>query len=211
MQYYVDAESISDFGFNPFELSGETLTINAVPTPEPLLEAANGQPYLSGVLSTATRYEMQFGYVEARMDLPAGIGLWSSFWMLASDYNETALRPRMFISEYSGGRPDSIYHNFQYEDADGAVRSPGQFKVEDETLSEGFHTVGLAWTPEDLVFYLDGEPQYRVIGDRIPQQAMYLILNLAVGGVWVNDPDETTPNPAQLVIDYVRVYERNAS
>lgn len=208
-QYYVDTESLPDFGYDPFSLADGQLTISAIPTPSELLESAANQPWLSGVLTTATRFDMLYGYVEARVDVPVGSALWSSFWMLSSDFNETALRPRVFIGEYDGGRPTSLFHNYQYEDSDGAVRSPGQFRIDEGSLPDGFHTLGLAWTPDDLVYYIDGEPRYRVVGDRLPQQAMYLILNLAIGGVWVSDVDSSTPDPAELIIDYVRVYERS--
>jgi|GEM_PF-1177471 beta-glucanase (GH16 family) len=206
-QYYVDTESLPDFGYDPFRVEGGTLTISAIPTPAELSASASGQPWLSGVLTTATRFDMQYGYIEARVDLPVGAGVWPSLWMLSSDYNETDLKPRVFIAEYNGGQPGSIFHNYQYEDTNGAVRSPGQFRVQEETLADGFHTLGLSWTPDDLVYYINGEPRYRVVGDRLPQQAMYLILNLAIGGVWVDEPDASTPNPVELTVDYVRIYE----
>lgn len=209
LQYYVDIEQQPDFGFNPFSVDDGVLSITATPTPAALEEAANNQPWLSGVLTTANRFDMQTGYVEARMDLPEGIGLWSSFWMLSSDYNATTLRPRVFVSEFNGGNGDAIFHNYQYEDENGAVRSPGQFVAEEPDVGEGFHTFGLSWTPEELLFYVDNEPHYRVVGDQIPQQAMYLILNLAVGGVWVDAPDASTGDAPAVQIDYVRVYERN--
>ena len=40
-------------------------------------------------------------------------------------------------------------------------------------------------------------------------RSMYLILNLAVGGVWPGDPDETTDfDRAELAVDWVRVYQK---
>ena len=36
----------------------------------------------------------------------------------------------------------------------------------------------------------------------------FVVLNLAVGGTWPGDPDASTPFPAQLRVDYVRVYRR---
>jgi beta-glucanase (GH16 family) len=32
-------------------------------------------------------------------------------------------------------------------------------------------------------------------------------MNLAVGGDWPGNPDNTTPNPADMLVDYVRVYK----
>jgi serralysin len=35
---------------------------------------------------------------------------------------------------------------------------------------------------------------------------MYLLANLAVGGNWPGSPDNTTPFPAEMKIDYIRAY-----
>jgi beta-glucanase (GH16 family) len=34
----------------------------------------------------------------------------------------------------------------------------------------------------------------------------YLMMSLAVGGDWAGDPDSKTPPPADVLVDYVRVY-----
>ena len=36
----------------------------------------------------------------------------------------------------------------------------------------------------------------------------HLLLNVAVGGDWPGDPDDTTEFPQRMEIDYVRVYQR---
>jgi len=36
----------------------------------------------------------------------------------------------------------------------------------------------------------------------------HLIINLAVGGKWTGNPNMTTPLPATMRVDYVRVYQR---
>ncbi|MDZ7835064.1 MAG: hypothetical protein U5K84_06690 [Alkalibacterium sp.] len=38
-------------------------------------------------------------------------------------------------------------------------------------------------------------------------QEFFMIMNLAVGGWYDEDPDGTTEFPAQVEVDYVRVYE----
>jgi beta-glucanase (GH16 family) len=37
-------------------------------------------------------------------------------------------------------------------------------------------------------------------------QPFFLILNLAVGGSWPGAPNATTPFPAKMLVDWVRVY-----
>ncbi len=204
LQYYVDTQSNPDFGYNPFSFDGESLIISAVETPVNLSAVANNQPYLSGVLSSAGKFEMTHGYIEARMDFPEGTGLWPAFWMLSADFE--ALKPQLFIAEGNGAIPESIFHNYNYHDANGNLRSPGQWQVTDETFSEGFHILGVSWKSDELLFYIDGIPRYRIIGENVPNQAMYLIANLAVGGVWTGSPDAATPSPAKLKIDYIRAY-----
>lgn len=204
LQYYVDTQSNPTFGYNPFSFDGESITISAVQTPANLLAVANNQSYLSGVLTTAGKFEMLHGYVEARMDFPAGTGLWPAFWMLSAEFE--SLKPQLFIAEGNGAQPDSLYHNYNYHDANGNLRSPGQWQVTHEDFAEGFHTLGVSWKSDELLFYVDGIARYRIIGDNVSNQAMYLIANLAVGGVWTGSPDADTANPAKLKIDYIRAY-----
>jgi beta-glucanase (GH16 family) len=162
---------------------------------------------LSGALTTAGKFDVTYGYIETRVDLPSGLGLWPAFWMLSSEFVD--LKPQLFVMEYDGGRANSVFHNYNYQDVDDNLRSPGQWEVVEEGLSEGFHTVGVEWSPEALLFYVDGKPRYKITGENVSRQAMYMILNLAVGGVWTGAPDATTQIPASYVIDYVRVYEKN--
>lgn len=203
-QYYIDTQSNGNFGYNPFTFDGEALTISAIETPANLNAVANAQPYLSGVLSTAGKFDMTYGYVEARMDLPEGTGLWPAFWMLSTEFE--SLKPQLFIVEGNGGQPESVFHNYNYHDEEGNLRSPGQWQVTQDEFAEGFHTFAVSWKAEELLFYVDGIPRYRIVGENVSSQAMYLITNLAVGGVWTGSPDSSTTLPGELKIDYIRAY-----
>jgi beta-glucanase (GH16 family) len=207
MQYYVDVQNNPDFGYDPFLLNGGILTISAIETPDALRSAANEQPWLSGALTTAGKFDFTYGYVEARVDPQAGRGLWPAFWMLSSEF--VNLKPELFVMENDGSRPNSIFHNYNYTDSDGSLRSPGQWEVMSTEFSEGFQKVGVSWSPQELLFYINDVPRYRIVGENVGRQNMYLILSLAVGGIWPGAPDGTTPVPAELLVDYVRVYQRN--
>lgn len=205
LQYYVDTQGSSDFGYNPFSLDGETLTISAIETPESLRAAASEQAWLSGVLTTADHFDLTYGYIETRISVEEGRGLWPAFWMLGSALD--GLRPELFIMEHDGSKRDSFFHNYNYQDSSGDLLSPGQQEVIREGLSSGFHTVGVRWSESEMLFYIDGTPSYRIIGENVPRENMYLILNLAIGGIWPGAPDATTPRPASISIDYVRAYQ----
>ncbi len=205
LQFYVDAQTNGEDSLpSPFSFDGEHLTISATPTTESQRASANEQAYLSGMLTTRNLFDITYGYVEARVRLQPGRGIWPSLWLLGSDTE--GLNPEVYVFEYDGSKPDSIFHNYNYLDSEGNLRSPGQQEVEVNGLSDEFRTLGLRWSPGELLYYLDDQPSYRIIGDNVPAESMYLVLNLAMGGVWPGAPDATTPDPATLVVDYVRVY-----
>ena len=59
---------------------------------------------------------------------------------------------------------------------------------------------------------MDGSPYFTINRSQIPppnqwalDNSMYIILDLAVGGVWPGSPTASTPFPARMVVDYVRV------
>lgn len=206
-QYYVDTQTNPDSAFIPFSFDGESLIIAATPTPAELEGVSNGQDYVSGALTTLDKFEMQYGYIEARVNVPAGAGLWPSMWMLGTEFE--GLKPQLYMMEFNGGSLDSFFHNYNYTDEDGNLRSPRQHEVVVNGASEGFQTIGVRWSVGELTYYVNGFPTFQVNGENVASQAMYFIMNLAVGGLWVDEPDETTPDPAQFKVDYVRVYQRN--
>eukprot|EP00622_Pseudochattonella_farcimen_P000267 FR734720.1.p1 GENE.FR734720.1~~FR734720.1.p1 ORF type:complete len:152 (+),score=10.97 FR734720.1:52-456(+) len=70
-----------------------------------------------------------------------------------------------------------------------------------------------------MVFFIDGVAWYEVdkcrwwtghagAADSAPfDQKFYLILNIAVGGVYTGDPSQNTEWPQDMRVDYVRVYQ----
>ncbi len=204
-QHYVDAQNNDENFASPFSFDDGVLTINATRTPEGEQSAAFEQPWLSGMLTTREDFNFTYGYVEARISVEEGVGLWPSVWMLGSEFD--GLQPQIYIMEHDGSKPDVVAHNYIFTDSQGDVRSPGQQSVAVSGFTSGFNTVGLSWNADELMFFVNGQPTYRVIGDSVPSEDMYLILNLAMGGIWVGDTDQSTPDPAELKIDYVRVYQ----
>ncbi len=206
-QYYVDTQSNPNSEFNPFSFDGEALIISAASTPDSMVGSVNGQSYVSGALTTLNKFDMSYGYIEARVDVPEGRGLWPSLWMLGTDFVD--LKPQLYLMEFNGGNPNSFYHNYNYTDAEGNLRSPKQHEVVVNGASAGWHTMGVRWSVGELTYYVNGYPTFKITGENVPSQAMYFIMNLAVGGLWVDEPDDSTPQPSEFKVDYVRVYQRN--
>ena len=172
-------------------------------------------PYTSGIVTTGryyaedpgeTRFEATEGYFEMRAKLPSGQGLWPAFWMLPSSLHD---KPEIDIMELLGHRPDMLELHFQYEDGAGNPSNIGRhLRTNDLTLD--WHVFAAEWSSEQIVWYLDGVEMWRYTDQRfIPDVPMYLLINLAVGGDWPGDPDETTEFPATMKVDYVRAWVRS--
>lgn len=186
---------------------------------------ANGN-WTSARVTTRGIRQFQYGRIEARMKMPQGMGLWPAFWMLGASFptegwpaagavdivenvgltsrsnglGPTVVRSSLHAPGYAGG--NSLRRNYQL--ANGG-------RVDDA----GFHTYGIIWSPGMIQFYVDDPSNIFFIqnvsdlpegGKWVFDHPFYLVLNLAVGGDWSGDPDNTTPSPSDMLVDYVRVY-----
>jgi len=80
-QFYIDPD---EHGFSPFSIHRGVLSITARPTPRQLRGVVEGQPYVSGVLTTEKTFAQKYGRFDIRAKVPFGQGLWSAFWLLPS-------------------------------------------------------------------------------------------------------------------------------
>ena len=171
-------------------------------------------PYTSGMVTTGryyeedpseVRFEAVRGVFEMRAKVPSGQGLWPAFWMLPSTRES---KPEIDIMELLGHRPERLELHFHYRNDAGQSRNVGH-KVRTSDLSAGWHTYSVEWTSQEIVWYLDGVEvwQYDDLR-RIPDEPIYMLINLAVGGDWPGAPDASTKFPAVMEVDYVRAWSR---
>lgn len=234
-QMYVDAGHMhADFSWSPFELTGETLKISAEPTSDSLQAPERPAPdselwnkpfteyrqnpdldvseieYLSGIITSYESFKMTHGYVETRAKLPPGQGLWPAFWMLPTHYVNTV--PEIDVMEFLGNNVSRVYNTYHYFDvpAGWQLISTPSFPVDATDWTQKFHTFGMEWSPRRIRWYIDGQMTHEITDAEfdIPEQAMYLLANLAVGGNWPGEADATTPFPATYELDYIRAYKR---
>jgi beta-glucanase (GH16 family) len=171
-------------------------------------------PYTSGMVSTGRsvddlaqqpRFGFRYGRVEVRMRMPEGKGLWPALWLLPLTHES---RPEIDVMEVLGDTPATLRAHFRYLDDDGERVTRGHTWTGADS-SAGWHRYGLRWTPEELVWLVDGKEQWRFSEEEfVPDEPMYLLINLAVGGEWSGDPAPSTEFPAVLEVDYVRVWQR---
>lgn len=234
-QYLVNTQADPDFGYDPFSFTGESLVIDAVPTPDELREKLpdvcdEGDPlqparceFLSGALSSHDRFQFIYGYTEGRLKVSGTPGALTSFYLYhryaGSGVNHHA--PEIDIIEYLGenpyGDPDA-YQTYHFADVNtGITRSAPTMshqKPDGGTYADDneWHTFGVLWEPQLVVWYIDGREIKRMFGPQVSRQPMNLVSYLVAGSSWAPTPDITDPAlfPIQLEVDYFRVYQRDA-
>jgi beta-glucanase (GH16 family) len=194
-QIYVSPEfkgtTGSPLGLNPYSVNNGVLTITAQPVSDALAANMWGYHYQSGMLDS--NFTQTYGYFEIRAEVPQGQGLWPAFWLLGPDNNE------IDILEQIGSDPrvpqQAVHSNAGHWGGGNFVPDIG-----------GFHTYGALWSPTEVIFYVDGTEVVRTATPSDMNKPMHMIVNLAVGGNWPGSPDGSTPWPARMNIDYVKVY-----
>ena len=180
--------------------------------------------YTSGKITTRGKFSQKYGRFEARMKLPEGQGYWPAFWMMPEDdvYGGWAASGEIDIMENAGVNLDHI---------GGAIHYGGQWPNNTYTAKDyhfpadrnitDFNVYAVEWEPGEIRWYVNDElyqtlNNWSTTSDGNPakfsypapfDQEFFLILNLAIGGWYGGGPNESTPIPGEVLVDYVRAYE----
>lgn len=153
--------------------------------------------YSSGMVSGHDGETFQYGFVEVRARVPAGQGLWPALWLLAGD---RVWPPEIDIMEVIGDEPGVVHQTLHAPDG-----SRTRFETEGGDYSQDWHTFAVDWRPGSLTFYVDGERTGHAT-EGVPDEPMYFLANLAVGGEWPGPPGPETELPATFSVDHVRIW-----
>lgn len=175
---------------------------------------ANGKtfPYVSGMVTTGPpkhqaepKLAFTYGVVEVQFRAPLGAGLWPAIWMLPASEQS---KPEIDIFEAVGQQPRRATMFFHPHPDSGLQASTHRVYFPPGQDLSDTHTVRLEWTPERLDFFFDGEWVWEVTGDQVPDEPMYLVMNLAVGGVYGGPPDPSA-FPATFEIDHALIWSED--
>ena len=215
LQAYVDSPK------NIYVKDGK-LVIQAIKTVD-----ENGKvSYTSGRVNTQYKHDYKYGRFEARAKVPSGKGFLPAFWMMPTDesfYGQWPKCGEIDIMEVLGDNLTTSHGTLHF--GEPHTQSQGSYKLIKGDFSSEFHVFACEWEPGEIRFYVDGNlfhtekdwftkrPGYGEIAYPAPyDQPFYMILNLAVGGDWPGnpEPDAVFADNAQLVVDYVKVYQKDS-
>ena len=179
-------------------------------------------PYTSVRLTTYQKFMFQYGKIEVMAKLPEGKGTWPAIWMLPESIRtKTEVWPlcgEIDIMEHVGKDPNVVHtslHTQLYNHMHGTQMT--HFKKFTDMINN-FHLYAVEWDQKSIKFYIDKKLFYEAqkgqdgkvtTNEGWPfDKPYYLILNLAMGGNWGGEVDETF-FPVDFQIDYVRIYQKS--
>ncbi|MFP5392115.1 MAG: glycoside hydrolase family 16 protein, partial [Gammaproteobacteria bacterium] len=179
----------------------------------------------SGRIRTAGKFSRTYGKIEFRAKLPVGKGIWPAVWMLPEDkpgnpYASWAANGEIDIMEGWGSKPAKVAQTLHY----GGMWPHNTYTSNEATLANGgtvneWHTYTLEWRSNEIKWSIDGvvtSTQTKWWSSNVNppdsdddlnawpapfDKPFYLLINLAVGGNFDGNPNATTPDKAEMMID----------
>lgn len=180
-------------------------------------EDYGGCRYTSARMKTENFKRFKYGRVEARMKLPSFTGAWPAFWMLGTGAPTWPQRGEIDVVE-SINTQKKVVGTMHWTGPKGENASYGKHR---ETETTDWHVYAIEWNPEFIRWFVDGNCYHEAnIKDSVNNTGafhheFYLLLNLAVDGKWpraerdLNLGVDDAALPAELLVDYVRVWQRD--
>lgn len=177
--------------------------------------------YTSARLKTEGLFSFRYGRIEFRAQVPEAQGFWPANWLLGNSIatvNWPACGEMDVLERVNApGTPDWN---------EGSIHGTGftggslgtQYDFPAGQTASAWHTYGMTWSKGSVAYYVDDPSNPYVTytpssisgfsGSVWPFDSgpNFIILNLAVGGSWPGSPNPSTPFPAQMLVDYVRIY-----
>lgn len=187
---------------------------------EAKLESVDGKLYTSARLWSTGLFSQAFGRFEARIKLPTGDGLWPAFWLLPQNetYGGWAASGEIDIMEARGRLPGEMSGAIHYGGSwpNNTYVSETYQLPNEETIND-FQVYAIEWDETSIRWYVDDVNFYTVsewFSEDNPfpapfDQPFYILLNLAIGGVFDNNitpPASLFDEQVLMQVDYVRVF-----
>ena len=136
---------------NPISVDNGNLVLTDMPKPSDVSsDQIGGLSRIAGQVLTENQFSQTYGYFEARIQMPAGAGEGTDFWLLSQG---GSWPPELDIAEMIGSYPDILVNTLH---GDGA---PDGHWMGVADMTQGFHTYAVDWEPDKdyVVFRRDGD------------------------------------------------------
>ena len=187
-------------------------------------DSTPGFDYSSAYVTTAYKFSFCFGRLEFRAKLPTGQGMWPALWTLGDNYlsigNDTTAWPlcgEIDVMELVGSSdPQNPFDNkkimgtLHWGPNRDSHEQAHQSWFLSESPSEDYHIYAVEWDDKEIVWFVDAKEYLRVKLDDPEMGMAFLQKHWIIMNINLTGHDETTPDSAQMMVDYVRVYKQKS-
>ena len=180
-------------------------------------EKMGSRDYTSARLVSKKKGDWTYGKMVISAKLPKGTGVWPAIWMLPTnwEYGGWPSSGEIDIMENVGYSPDTVYGSIHTKKFNHVIGTQVTQGIYSNTLNTAFHEYSVEWDKQKIDFLFDGKVYQTFKNNREGfeswpfDKAFHILLNVAVGGNWGGKMGvDTAIWPQQLVVDYVRVYQK---
>lgn len=169
-------------------------------------EKAGDLDYTAG--GVISKKEFLYGYYEAAIKMPAGMGWHSSFWMMKNSGGQVGDRQEIDVIEHDSHTPFEYSLNFHLWKPEHKVIGGTRPKTPD--LTKAFHVWGCEYTPTQIRYYFEGKLVHVI--DNTPftpdQQSIWLTSVAWTRLPWSKDAKvDDTKLPSAVEFDFVRFFK----
>ncbi|PTX97026.1 hypothetical protein DB345_07570 [Spartobacteria bacterium LR76] len=179
---------------------------------------ARATEFATGWLDTYGKWRQTYGYYEVRVKLPTAPSMFPAFWLMPQRGPAEWPRYRQ-ASTKDGGMEFDVFEGqsmwgpyrttfgVHWDDYVKYHKSAGTSSHYNRPDKDGYLTIGMLWLPGHISVYSQGRLQGSWDSPRVGSVPSFLIFDMLPGG-FEYDPLDPAKLPADLQIDYVRVWQR---
>ncbi|MBI9009448.1 MAG: glycoside hydrolase family 16 protein [Tenericutes bacterium] len=173
--------------------------------------------YKSGRISTKHKFSFQYGRIDIVAKVPKGMGTWPALWMMSatSPYGRWPRSGEIDIMEHVGRNEDNIFLCLHTASYNHVLGDSFYKEIVIEGATDSFHTYSIDWQEDKITYYIDNKliVSYSKF-DREDKSSkgwpfdhpFFLIINLAIGGKFGGDVDNTI-FPVEFIIKDIKIYQ----
>jgi beta-glucanase (GH16 family) len=178
-------------------------------------ENYQGSSWTSARIITQDKRNFQYGKFEFRAKLPTGQGPWPAAWMLGANISTVGWPAcgEIDVMEWRGtfGDANTVGHALHSSARHGGNPVQPATRTSVSNPSTEFHTYAVVWNSDSFIFSVDGVDVATLTPPAADAEAFrkefFLLLNLAMGGVYNGGTIDPSLTGATYEVDYVRVYQ----
>lgn len=158
-----------------------------------------------GMITGQNSHAQTYGYWETRMRISnVSTGHHWAIWLLPENNDWP---PEVDIVEVVGLDPSKFHFTGHFNDSSGNKKAASAYRNAPGGADD-WYTLGLEWTANSVVWYLDGVEVHRM-NNFIGTTPNYFLISPEVGGNWPGPTSGATRWPMSMDVDYVRIYSND--